>query len=79
MKPKQILFSADIKAIAEATAECIIKMEDKVLTLADMAAKLGKTEEAVKKLAQKGKIPYHKLDKTYYFSDRETTEYLLNK
>lgn len=76
---KTILYPADIKAIAQATAECILDRQDRVLTLSEMAAKLGKSEEAVKKLVQRGKLPCHKMDRTLYFSDNETTKYLLNK
>lgn len=77
MKRTTVLFPADIKAIAEATAEHLNKMQDKVLTLAEMAKKLGRSEEAVRKLVERGKLPCHRLDRKLYFSDKETTEYLL--
>lgn len=76
---KQSLYSADIKAIAEATAEQVYKLHDKVLTLSELATKIGKSEGAIKKLVERGKLPVHRLDRTMYFSEKEITEYLLSK
>lgn len=76
---KQSLYSADIKAIAEATAEQVYKLHDKILTLPELATKIGKSEGAIKKLVERGKLPVHRLDRTMYFSEKEITEYLLSK
>lgn len=72
------IMSSDIEAIAKATAKILYDMEDKVLTVAQMAQKLGKSEEAIKKMVQRNQLPYHRTGKTIYFSDKETTKYLLH-
>lgn len=79
MRKGQLLLSCDIEAIAQATAERILDMDDKVLTLQQMAEKLGRSPEAVRKLVQRNKLPCHRVDNKLYFSDRETTKYLLSK
>ena len=78
MKTQRVqIYSGDIEAIAKATAEHLHSLQDKVLTLEQTAELLGKSKEAVKKLCQRKKIPFHRLNITLYFSEREVTKYLL--
>jgi hypothetical protein len=72
-----MLKSADIKAIAKQVAVELQNLNDEILSLSDVALKLNKTEAAVKQMCYRKQLPFHKKQKTYYFSKNEITNFLL--
>lgn len=73
-----MLTSREIQEIASRTASLIEKEFDEVLTLTGVAALLGKSEAAVKQMCMRDQLPYSKHLKTYYFSKKEITKFLLS-
>lgn len=74
-----VLLSTDIKAIAKQVAIELQIINDKVLTVEGVAEMINKTPGAVKKMCQRGEIPYRKHGKSFYFSLNEINAYLLSK
>lgn len=61
-------------------AEAIIrrmKQRDRILTVAQVAERLGLTEGAVRTRCCRGQIPYHKKHGALYFSENELNDYFL--
>lgn len=57
-------------------AQNIINCEETVFTLDDAAEFLGKTREAIKKMCQRGTIPAHKKQRTWYLLKSEIVQQL---
>ena len=74
-----MLKSSEIDALATRIAKKLYELNDEVLSVADVARMLGKTEGAVKKMCYRGLLPHRKQQKSYYFSKREITSYILSK
>ncbi len=72
-----MLTSSEIKEISRLFALEYHRLYDEVLTLSAVANMLGKSESAVKQMCHREQLPYRKYLKTYYFSKREITTFLL--
>lgn len=73
-----MLKSSEIDMLATRIASKLHELNDEVLSVAEVAKMLGKTEGAVKKMCYRGQLPHRKQQKSYYFSKKEITEFILS-
>lgn len=67
------------KEVAEIVREATIQAHDEIFTVKDAADFLKLKPAAIYKAIQEKRIPFHKKDKTYYFSKQELLSYYLEK
>lgn len=72
-----MLLPSEIQAIAKQVAIEIGNSENKLLTTEEVSNLLGKTPSAIRKMCERGKLPYHKHYGTLYFSSAELKDHLL--
>lgn len=68
----------ELERLATRVAELISPQLDEVMNVAQMAALLGTTVEAVRCRCKRGRLPFYKCGRLLYFSRKEVTRYLLN-
>lgn len=74
-----VLRSADIREIAKQVAVELHKMQDEVLTLADVAKLFETTEVAVRQKCYRKQLPFSRKEGKYFFSKNEITKILLQE
>jgi|GEM_PF-6030539 len=71
-----MLRTSEINAIASAVAKKLDN-RDRLLTVEQLAAMMGKSTGAIKKMCQREQLPFHLFHKTYYFNESEINNVLL--
>ena len=74
-----MLKPSELELLADKIAKKLHNLNDELLSVAEVARMLDKSEGAVKKTCYRGLLPHRKQQKSYYFSKNEITEYLLTK
>ena len=74
-----MLKPSELEQLADKIAKKLHNLNDELLSVAEVARMLDKSEGAVKKMCYRGLLPHRKQQKSYYFSKNEITEYLLTK
>ena len=73
-----MLKPSELELLADKIAKKLHRLNDEVLSVAEVARMLDKTEGAVKKMCYRGQLPHRKQQRSYYFSKKEITEFILS-
>lgn len=72
------MLTSEINRVAEKTAELLGEKLDTVMSTQHCAEYMGTTPAAIRKMCDRGHIPYHKKHGRLYFFKNEINNYLKN-